>query len=205
MTYDGAEITVLKWEEYNPRSCIKRPTWFRMENTFAFGPGFFGLNCEYKWIWVCILTLASDKNGQPFMWNSDYIEKMTGISTKTQDKALEIYEKSLRVHINRAPGVQNWCTTDGRTNETNERTNAQKSEKFDFELVYKNYPRKIGKANGVKRCQKDIKTQEDFEALQAAIRRFSEHHKTHNTEARFLPYFSTFMSTWRDWLDPLAG
>lgn len=78
------------------------------------------------------------------------------------------------------------------------------SEKFDFEQIYKLYPRKLGKAKGLKLCAK-IKSLAEFQELEKAVLRFIQYHQRKNTEIVYIPHFSTFMSSWRDWLDPSTG
>lgn len=79
---------------------------------------------------------------------------------------------------------------------------------FDFEGLYKLYPRKTGKAAGLEFCEKKIKTAEDYAALESAIKRFTAFHVKNRTEDRYIPYFSSFMgesNEWKDWLDPETG
>jgi hypothetical protein len=77
--------------------------------------------------------------------------------------------------------------------------------KFLFQELYEIYPKKMGRAQGIKKCEREIRSPEEFQALKKAIENFSKFHRTRNTEAQYLPYFSTFMNFWRDWLDPDVG
>lgn len=77
---------------------------------------------------------------------------------------------------------------------------------FDFESLYKKYPRKNGKSRGMKSCLKEIKTQAQFDALAFAIDcyvGYLEKNKIH--DQKYIQMFSTFMGSWRDWLDKDAG
>lgn len=81
---------------------------------------------------------------------------------------------------------------------------------FDFESIYKKYPRKEGKACGIERCRIQIKTQDDFELLLRAVTRYALHVRENQTEPRFIKLFSSFIGAngtqpWRDWLEPDAG
>jgi len=76
---------------------------------------------------------------------------------------------------------------------------------FDFESLYKKFPRKEGKQRGLKVCAVQVKTQEDFDQLSLAIDRYAEHIKKQATEARYIKHFSTFMGEWRDWLEKETG
>lgn len=97
--YDGATIEVINWEKYNPRTDAKRPAWFRVDNRIATGPGFYGLDCEQRWLWIFLLCLVSQANGEPIVWNSAYAGGLTGVSEKKQDETLEIFEKFVRLRV----------------------------------------------------------------------------------------------------------
>lgn len=76
---------------------------------------------------------------------------------------------------------------------------------FDFDAVYASYPRKVGKSLGIKKCKSQIKTKMDYEALFLAIKRFKEYHRTRGTLPEYIPHFSTFMTSWSDWLEEGHG
>lgn len=88
-----------------------------------------------------------------------------------------------------------------------EKEEEKEKQNFDssFEILYQRYPRKIGKAEGIKRCKRDVKNQADFDALELAISHFVAYHRGKQTEEQYIPHFSTFMSSWRDWCDPETG
>lgn len=81
----------------------------------------------------------------------------------------------------------------------------QEKRRFDFEALYKKYPRKLGKSAGIAKAKSTVKTPEDYDRLSAAIDKFNEYHTQAKTEAKFIPYFSTFMSQWADWTESDAG
>lgn len=76
---------------------------------------------------------------------------------------------------------------------------------FDFDAVYASYPRKVGKSLGIKKCKSQIKTKIDYEALLLSITRFKEYHRTRGTLPEYIPHFSTFMTSWGDWLEEGHG
>ena len=133
--YDGATVEVINWEKYNPRTDAKRPNWFRLENTLATGPGFHDLDCEQKWLWIVILSLVSQKNGESVEWKSSYVQALTGIKPKKQDETLEVFEKFVRLRVSRNVTSRDshaTDTTDGRTDIT-DKTNYS-SERFEKPL-----------------------------------------------------------------------
>lgn len=72
---------------------------------------------------------------------------------------------------------------------------------FDFDALYKKYPRKLGRQKGLRIAQDQIKTPDDYNALDLAITRYGEHCRLNSTAPEFIKYFSTFMSEWKDWID----
>lgn len=74
-----------------------------------------------------------------------------------------------------------------------------------LEQAYLNYPRKLGKGQGMKIALRQIKTKEDLDQLTLAIENFKRFIATESREKRYIPYFSTFMNNWRDWLEEDVG
>lgn len=94
---------------------------------------------------------------------------------------------------------------------TNLNTNMSDSPKgksrrvFDFESLYNKYPRKEGKQKGLLTCRVQIKTEADFSLLSKAIDSYITHCAKNATDPKYIKMFSTFMNSWRDWLDPQTG
>jgi hypothetical protein len=72
---------------------------------------------------------------------------------------------------------------------------------FDFVSVYAAYPRKEGRTRGIARLRSQVRTPEAFDDLKQAVANFAEKHRVEGTEAKFIPHFSTWVSTWRDYID----
>lgn len=75
----------------------------------------------------------------------------------------------------------------------------------DLESAYQLYPRKEGKSDGLRIARAQIKTPQDLANLKTAIERYRAKLKVEGKGPEFIKHFSTFMSTWRDWLDPETG
>jgi hypothetical protein len=84
-------------------------------------------------------------------------------------------------------------------------SSSQQAARFDFEEIYKNYPRKVGKSEGIKRAKAKIKTEKDYQDLATAIERYRGYCKENGFEGKYIKQFSSFMSSWKDWLDPETG
>jgi uridine kinase len=64
--------------------------------------------------------------------------------------------------------------------------------------AYNSYPKKIGKSEGIKRLVRDVKNKGDVDLLNKAIANYSAH--VAGKEEQYIKQFSTFASSWRDWL-----
>lgn len=204
---EGAVIEVINWDKYNPRGDSKRPIWFRLENTIATGPAFFDFDCEQKWLWVFILSLVSQKNGEPIVWSTSFCQSLTKIKPSKQEETIDLYEKFARLRVSREVTLRDPAQVAHyeRTNITNEHNEHNEHAHFDFEVVYENYPRKIGKSEGIKKCKKEILAEEDYQALRIAVKNYAAYLIAQKTDPKYIKHFSTFMTSWRDWLDPGAG
>lgn len=70
--------------------------------------------------------------------------------------------------------------------------------KFDFESVYKFYPKKRGKRVGLDKAKAKIKTQDEFNKFSAAVKQVGQNFEGRST--KFCPHFSTFVNQelWKD-------
>lgn len=69
------------------------------------------------------------------------------------------------------------------------------------EQIYAKYPKKMGKSRGFKTALSQCKNTEDFDLLDKAVLNYVDFLYREGTERKFILYFSTFMSQWRDWLE----
>lgn len=86
-----------------------------------------------------------------------------------------------------------------------EEGSGEKPNSKDFDAIYQKYPRKEGKADGMKIMKREIKTPNDLRLLSLAIDRYRQSLENKKTDAKYIKHFGTFMSKWRDWLDDDAG
>lgn len=89
-----------------------------------------------------------------------------------------------------------------------EKEKSEKNEKpslADLETLYQSYPLKKGKSEGLSRLTKEIKTWDQYSDLGRAIDAYKADLARNKTEAKFIKHFSTFVSSWRDWLEPVES
>lgn len=83
---------------------------------------------------------------------------------------------------------------------------SQKVSRSEIEAAYRDeYPLKKGKEKGVDKALVSIKSKTDLALLILAIRRYSADLKAKGTDPKYIMHFSTFMGSWRDWLDEDVG
>lgn len=81
-------------------------------------------------------------------------------------------------------------------------TPVEKKGVFDFEVIYKLYPRKgEGKAAGMKRLTKVIRTDEQYMDLANAVKNYVDLCKMNGTERKYIKMWSTFVNNYEDYLD----
>lgn len=68
-----------------------------------------------------------------------------------------------------------------------------------IEALYQRYPKKKGKSRGMRIALTQCRTEDDLSLLAQAIDNYTKHLVQEGTEMKFVLYFSSFMSQWRDW------
>lgn len=73
------------------------------------------------------------------------------------------------------------------------------------EEIYKHYPKKVGKTEGIKKLRKQLKTEEDFQACVKAVGVFAA--ECAGKDSQYIKQFSTWVNQecWRDCLDDDYG
>lgn len=70
---------------------------------------------------------------------------------------------------------------------------------FDFEAVYKIYPRKLGKKTGITWLKRNVKSRSRYSALLEAVMNYERYHKERGTEEQYLQHFVTWVKRFEDW------
>jgi len=71
---------------------------------------------------------------------------------------------------------------------------------FDFEALYKLYPRHEGKRKGLDRCRAQIKTRAKYDAFAVAVANYGRKITTAGTEPQYVKQFDTFLGCWEDFV-----
>lgn len=215
---DFINIKIKNFEHYKGRGDVKHNSWFRCSNKLLEDPELFHFDLQELMVWIYFLSIASQKNNCVIHVSYLHAEKVCRLPRHVVDSAtakllqLKIIEKiRTRTIRGRYENVTDACftrhniTEQDKTEHDTHEPSAGRSPRFDFDLIYKEYPRKEGKQKGIQICKREIKTIGDFELLFDAVKRYKAHVSNSKTEPKYIKHFSSFMASWRDWSDSDAG
>lgn len=208
---------MLNWEKHQHHNGERTYDWFKISNTILDDVEIQSLTDLQFRTWVHLLALCARWRSRTIKVTLTSLKGDRNVRHSYIERALLRFEELQWVRIvsgtTRVP--QNRTEENRREKKTTLDGNAEKQltmpsavverVRFDFETLYKSYPRKEGKAVGLKKCKVEIKTPADFELLKKAIQSYLNFCTTNKTETRYIKHFSTFMTSWRDWLDEETG
>lgn len=70
---------------------------------------------------------------------------------------------------------------------------------FDFDLLWRRYPKKIGKPEAVRHFNSTVKTIADWEGINRALDQYLTYLKNDGTDRKFIKHGSTWFNQWRGW------
>lgn len=217
--FDGHIIEIIHWDKYNPRKDLKATSWVRLQNSLFEDPNFIEFNQAELLFWIYLLSMASKKQSGRIKLSLAHAIRIgrfterdvNGAITKLIEAECILLPDWPRTPTSHARHVDDTLRTNETnvTNETNIYADPPVSEPLilDFEKLYEEYPRKEGKAEGIKVCEAKIKTKHDYDKLLSAVRRYRDQCKQEGTEKQYIKHFSSFMNKgrWKDWLLPETG
>lgn len=92
-------LTILNWKIYNPRTDVKRHSWFRLENNFTSGPTFFRFTSDEKVAFIHILCMCSQEQSDTVTIDFEYVEKSIGVKSAVFKQAIEKLKEKQIVHV----------------------------------------------------------------------------------------------------------
>jgi len=215
------EVEILNWEKYNPRRDLKATTWVRLQNSLFEDSNFFGFSHGELLVWIYVLCQASRRQSGAVRVNLAHAEQVGRLPAEIVHSAIQKLEElqCVRVHVTPTSRARHADVTSTshyeRTNVTNERNEhpdpaASRPASGELEAVYQEYPRKEGKADGLRVLRRTLKTTEDLAAFRQAVKNYRDHCQRTGVEAKFIKHFSTFVGPaehprWREWLETGAG
>jgi hypothetical protein len=79
-------------------------------------------------------------------------------------------------------------------------------EELDFLMIYRLYPRKMGKASGIKWLRDHVRSRAKFDQVLAACNNYRGYCDSERIEEQYIMHFSTWVKKWEDWSrESMAG
>jgi hypothetical protein len=119
------------------------------------------------------------------------------------DKYQSSDEEELTISTSEEQLPHKQSTSEPQLSEEGKKERKNTGNVFDFESIYKIYPRKQGKSEGFKKLAKEIKTEADFNLFCSAVRRYVS--SKAGTDRQYILKFSNFVKEWNDWTDTVGA
>lgn len=149
--------------------------------------GYYIVGSKDQFNWLIQRQEAGKKGGRPKR-NKGQMEKATVNGTKPTESGSNPHYSLLITH-------------NSLLNNKNNNIAQNEFARFDFDAIYKKYPRKLGKSEGLRKCKVQIKSQKDYENLKKAVDNYARYCIEKIENEKFIKHFSSFMSVWRDWIE----
>jgi hypothetical protein len=123
-------------------------------------------------------------------------------STQTEFNLCFEYPKFLKKQASYFRGALNSCNSnrieEKRIEKKRIEDNIEKTSVFDFESVWKQYPNKEGKKEAIKHFNSSVKSQDDFNNINKALKNYLQAEKV---KKGYIKMGSTWFNNWKDWLE----
>lgn len=201
-------VRIKNWDKFNPLKEELHNRFWVSQDIFQ-DIGFSRLTISGKVLWLYLLTLCSRKGRD----TTEILLRQCGLTTNLRPSKcrVELLKMSDYGMLDIVTQSDHFARREEKRKEENIAQAPQKprvervSFKNDFEEIYREYPRKVGKKKGIERLNASIKTPEELNRFRAAVRAYTKYVAKQKIEGRYIKHFSAFVSTWEDWLDPDAG
>ena len=195
------KITIVNFKKFNPRSDLKSMPWLRLQNNFFDEEDFFDEDVNTTWLFIFLLCQCAQKVNQTLELREKYLISKSKLTKKQFHDALNrLKDKGLiLLEANESDRIStDSCLTNERTNITNSTDTIVPI--FDIDSIYSEYPKKVGKAAGMKKLQSVIKSQAIYEKVMQGVINYKNFCLEENTEQKYIKQFSTFVngSHWED-------
>lgn len=206
------EIEILNWKKFNGKETLKTPNWFKVHIGIGASKSLFGLPFSTKWIWICVLAEAKREKCPKIRLNLKWASNYWAIEKKLILEAMESFKEIglLRVNSESPPSALRSNSSSERERERERdntvvfpETTPSEKNSFDLEEIYKKYPKRpeglgMGKAPGMRKFQKIVKSQTDFERVRRSVENYSLWVEKFKKQ-KFVMMWSTFAGQWEDW------
>lgn len=100
---DFIEITILKWREYNPRSDVKKPSWFRFDNRTIENSDYCSWSGDHFKVLIYLFSQASQRNSDTLRISPEHAKRVCMIKEKDLHEVIQklLFLKVIIVHDTR--------------------------------------------------------------------------------------------------------
>lgn len=154
------------------------------------------------------LTKASSETGLSVRMIRTSLDKLKAtsevtIETSNQGSVITIVKWS-QYQIATSKKTNKRQAKDKQTTTTKNVNNEKNENKYDLDLIYAQYPKKVGKASGMKKLHSIVKTQELYDKVMQGVINYKELCLEENVDMKYIKQFSTFVNG-EHWNDELIS
>lgn len=214
----------LKWFKHYSNA-RHDPKLIALERVFGVNTG---IGIWWKFVELCA-EQVEDPNDSTFEFDADFLRKELRINWKSFQnflrtsqesslfsfklseklviinfsKLLEVMDKHYKYNKKRVVSNDQPTTLD-KDKDKDKEYKIYKSD-FDFDLIYENYPRKVDKFGGLKKCKTQITSQKKYDDLGRAIEKYKNFCAENGYTGKYVKNFNSFMTNWPQWLENDMG
>lgn len=200
------KITVPNFKKFNPRNDLKSMPWLRLQNNFYDLEDFYNADVNTTWLFIFFLCQCAQKVSDTIDADKDYLIFKSKLTKNQFNTALEqlLSKEMILLETNESERIRSdqfEYVPNERTNITNARTcTNERDSVFDFNLIYEEYPKKSGKALGLKKLSSIKMTQDLFDKILHGAKSYKDYISSSGIEERFVKQFSTWVNQecWND-------
>lgn len=189
------KVTIVDPARWGLKFTEKRQWYYKMRLDFFNDPAINMLNSEQKIIFLELVKQSLRENSAELSICLEYIRDMLRVSLDSVKLSLRTLKDNNIIELDSRLRTQ--LIEENRIEENRSKKNF--ASVFDFEKLYKLYPIKKGKSDGIKKCKSKIKTQSKYDLLEKAIINYDL--SVRDTDKKFIKHFSTFMNCWEDYIE----
>lgn len=197
------KIKIVNFRKFNPRNDLKSMPWLRLENNFYDLEDFFDADSNTSWLFIFLLCQCAQKVSDEINMSEKYLISKSKLKKSEFFNCLQfLQEKQLLTYS--ADGHERTRSDSLLTNERTNITNStdvhgrtQKKPikiKYDYEKIYSCYPRKEGKANGMKKLISHIDSEDSYNLIMQAVINYKNLVESRGTEKKFIKTFSSWVN-----------
>lgn len=204
-------LRLINAEQYIKRRDIQNPSWIALPINLLDSPDFFGISGNEFKAFFYIISMHAKLKKYEFKINIDHCchnllidqSELISVLNKLDQKMWQVVDfiEDVTPTTRRRTATVQYSTLQN----TFDRSNPTASITFDFEKIYKKFPKKVGKKKGLQKLSREIKTQTDFDNFSQAVDKYISFCAANKTSQQFIKQFDSFVTVWRDYLEEDFG